>query len=81
MIRSEQLRMARAGLGWTLSELARRSGVNPNTISRFEGGAQILSGKLAKLEESLEKEGVRFLNEPAGFGVILPVKKSTKSRR
>ena len=45
--------MARAGLGWKLEDLGRRSGVNLNTISRFEAGKDILSGSLHQMELAL----------------------------
>ena len=32
----KQCRMARVGLGWTVQQLSELSGVNKNTISRFE---------------------------------------------
>ena len=38
MITREQLRMARAALGWNVIETAERSGVAPNTITRYENG-------------------------------------------
>jgi transcriptional regulator with XRE-family HTH domain len=33
---SKQCRMARVGLEWTVQQLSEASGVNKNTISRFE---------------------------------------------
>jgi transcriptional regulator with XRE-family HTH domain len=68
--------MARAGLGWTLKELADRAGVNLNTLSRYEAGREVLSGTIEKIEKVLEAEGVIFLFEDAtqGPGVRLPRK-------
>ena len=71
MITPEQLRMARAGLGWTLGELAKRAGVNPNTLSRYESGRDILSGTLRKAEEALRAAGIVFTDTEAGLGVVM----------
>ena len=62
-MRPVHLRMARAALGWTLKELADKAGVNMNTISRYEAGAEILSGTMEKLEQVLRAEGVVFIDE------------------
>src|ERR1700676_2247517 len=68
LIGSTHLRMARAGLGWTLVDLSNRSGVNPNTISRFESGRGILSSKLARLEAALRTAGIVFIDEADALG-------------
>ena len=72
MITSAHMRMARAGLGWNLQNLAERSGVNPNTISRFEGGKDIMSSKLRQLEAVLLQAGVEFIEEAGVIGVRVP---------
>jgi len=69
MITSAHMRMARAGLGWNLQVLAERSGVNPNTISRFEGGKDIMSSKLRRLEAVLLQAGVEFIDDAEAIGV------------
>jgi transcriptional regulator with XRE-family HTH domain len=73
MIGAQHLRMARAGLGWTLIDLAKRSGVNPNTISRYEGGQEGLSGKLRKLEAALKAGGVVFGEDGKTVTVQVPL--------
>jgi transcriptional regulator with XRE-family HTH domain len=72
MITSQHLRMARAGLGWTLRDLADRADVNPNTISRYEAGRDVLSGTLRKVEDTLKAAGVVFVDDEAGPGVRVP---------
>ena len=72
MISPRQVRMARAGLGWTLAELARRGHVNPNTLSRYEAGRDVLSGTVRKMEGVLKEAGVEFIDEPDKEGVSLP---------
>ena len=69
MITPAHMRMARAGLGWNLQALAERSRINPNTISRFEVGKDIMSSKLRHLEEVLVQAGVEFIDEGDAIGV------------
>ena len=72
MMTPRHLRMARAGLGWSLATLAKRAGVNPNTLSRYEGGREVLSRTLRKVEQTLRSEGVIFIEDETGDGVRLP---------
>jgi DNA-binding XRE family transcriptional regulator len=73
----EQVRMARAALGWTVRELAERAGVHPNTISNFEVGRY--AGELQTLvsiQRALETAGVSFVEENGeGPGVRLRKRK------
>ena len=39
MITRLQVRMARTALGWGVRDLARKAGVSPTTVTRFENGA------------------------------------------
>lgn len=71
MMRPIHLRMARAALDWTVRELAMRSGVNKNTISRYEAGKEIMSGSLKELERVLIEHGIKFIDEPDRFGVYV----------
>lgn len=63
-VSGEQIRMARAALGWGVRDLAAKAGTTPNTISRIEGGGDALAGTLDKIETALETAGVTFI--PAG---------------
>ena len=84
MITPQQLRMARAGLGWTLADLARKADVNPNTLSRYEGGKDVLSGVLRKTETALRAAGVAFADENKTVSVRVPLmerQKKSKRRR
>ena len=74
MIHPEHMRMARAGLGWTLNDLAEKAGVNPNTISRFEMGRDVMAGTLRKAERALQEAGVVFIDDASGRGVLLTSK-------
>lgn len=72
MISAQQLRMARAGLGWTLVDLAEKASVNPNTISRYEGGRDILASKVRKIEGALREAGIQFSDDSASVSVQVP---------
>lgn len=72
MITPQQMRMARAGLGWNLGELAARADVNPNTISRYESGKDLLASKLRRLQEALEAAGASFSDDQGCVKVQIP---------
>ncbi|MEM6944126.1 MAG: helix-turn-helix transcriptional regulator [Pseudomonadota bacterium] len=63
MLVRQQIAGARALLGWTRQNLSERSGVSLRTIARYESGeGDITTMKLAKLEDTLLSEGIRFVN-------------------
>lgn len=68
MLDAVQVRMARAGLGLSVRELAERSGVADSTILRFETGkGAILTTNMARIQKALEEAGVLFLPaDPTG---------------
>jgi transcriptional regulator with XRE-family HTH domain len=66
MITKEQVKMARAALGWGVRELAEKTGVTANTISRFENGADAMGGTLAKIERVLIEAGLELIPENGG---------------
>lgn len=75
MLVAPQIRMARAALGFSVRELAERSGVADSTILRFETGrGSILAANLNRLQLALEEAGVVFIPADAsgGPGVRLP---------
>jgi transcriptional regulator with XRE-family HTH domain len=61
-----QLRAARALLGMDQAELAKRAGVDINTVRNLEGrGPDPLGGRvdtLRKVQGALERAGIEFLN-------------------
>lgn len=72
MIIPAQIRMARAALGISVRELAKKAGVADSTILRFEtgkGGMQ--ASTLDKIQSTFEREGLVFLStdEAGGSGV------------
>ena len=69
-----QCRMARAGLDWTLDDLALASGVARRTIAKFEKGGNVLPEKVETLRATLVAAGVEFINGGKSVGVKVPRK-------
>jgi transcriptional regulator with XRE-family HTH domain len=73
----EQIRAARALLGWTAAELAERSGVSYPTVQRMDAARGMVSGRHETVEairKALEAGGVQFLESgqvAVGPGVAL----------
>jgi transcriptional regulator with XRE-family HTH domain len=62
-ISPNQARTARRWVGWTMAELADKSGVSIATISRFENGKRIPSIiNVSRISKTLEAAGVEFTN-------------------
>lgn len=62
----EQCRMARAGLGLSVRELADRAQVSTNTISRLEAGEELKPRTMEAIQRALEVAGVEFIAENGG---------------
>jgi transcriptional regulator with XRE-family HTH domain len=63
MLLARQCKMARAALGWTVRDLAARSGVSHDTIVRLEGGGPALKETtIAKVQAAFEAVGIEFTN-------------------
>lgn len=73
----EQIKAARALLGWTASDLAERSGISYPTIQRLDATKGPVGGRHETVEavrKALEAGGVQFLETghvTAGPGVAL----------
>ena len=66
-----QCRMARAGLGWSLDELATAACVNRKTILRFEKGETTPRGANAEaIRRAFEAAGARFVDDGEFVGVL-----------
>lgn len=81
---SEQLRAARAALGWTQKQLSDASGVGTEGIKRIEGIRGPIAGRAATisaLQSALEAAGVVFIPSnggPAGVRYELPTTDETE---
>ena len=75
MLTPAQLRAARALIGWTRDDLAKKAGVASVTVKGFEYlGADSKISTLQKMRRALEAAGVQFIDdegEAGGPGVRL----------
>jgi len=76
MINGLQIKLARTAVGWGVRDLAEKSGVSFNTVSRFENGSGVQSRTIQALQSTLEDVGIIFIEEGAqslegGAGVRL----------
>ncbi len=65
IIKPEQVKMARAALGWGVKELSERADVGINTITRYEKRGDIKVSTLNKIVDTLS-EHVQFIPENGG---------------
>ena len=64
----EHSRAARAWLGWSQDELARRANVSVNTVRNFERGQRPLhSNSVTAMKQAFETAGVRLLFDRRGI--------------
>lgn len=64
MVTSEQIKMARAALGWSVEKLAQESVVGVRTIHRIEaqgGLPNATSGNLKLIRDTLQAAGIEFV--------------------
>ena len=75
MVTSEQIKMARAALGWSIDTLAKRSEVGVRTINRIEaqnGLPKATTANLKIIRLTLEQAGIEFIGSAdEGPGVRL----------
>ena len=64
----DQLRAARALLGWSQSELAARAGLSLPTVKRLEGafGPRVSDDAQIKMQKAIEAAGIEFIEENGG---------------
>ena len=58
----QQCRMARAGLRWTIDDLAREAELGRATVARFESGKSIDDVSVQKLKLAFAKRRVKFVD-------------------
>ena len=73
-------RMARAGLGWGIRDLARAAKVSLDTVVRFERGEVLRERTVEALQRAFEVAGVEFTNGDRP-GLRLPNRSAYSSRR
>lgn len=66
MVTSAQIRAARGLLNWTVRDLAERSGVHRNTVTRIETDATAPGHSISAMQAALEAAGVEFIPENGG---------------
>ena len=75
---SAQIRAARALLGWSQDQLARRAGVGLATLQRIEQNKGIVKGNFStvlKIQKALERADIHFIEDDFGqIGVRLDSK-------
>ena len=70
----EQVRAARAFLGWTQFDLGKSAGLSLQTIRNFETSRFPLSpASVAAMRKAFKKAGVEFLKRGKRIGVTIPV--------
>ena len=75
LVSSNQIRMARAALGWSLKELSVHCSVSARTLHRLEaegGFEKITQANLKLIKQTLEAHGIEFIgSEEEGPGIRL----------
>jgi ribosome-binding protein aMBF1 (putative translation factor) len=64
--------MARAGLDWSVKELATRARVGEATIRRFEHGHATITATAEAISRALQAAGCEFFTESGYVGVQAP---------
>ena len=67
IITGTQIRMARAAVGWSLAELAAKSGLSEKTIRRLEADEDPVNTTiktLSAIKLALEAAGIEFIGTP-----------------
>ena len=83
MLRSAQIRAARALLGWRQEDLSRASGVGTATIYRIEKSDETITGyasTLIRIQAAFEQAGIEFIenDDSGGFGLRFSKKKKKR---
>lgn len=71
LITSRQVRMARAALGWSAPDLAKKAGVSRNTVLRFENTEETHLSTVTALQTALEAAGIEFVWKDGKQGVLI----------
>ncbi|MFD2058250.1 multiprotein-bridging factor 1 family protein [Mesorhizobium calcicola] len=66
--------MARVALGWGTRDLARKAGVSPDTVARFERGEDLKDSTLATIRATSKQRGSNSCQTPEmaqAYGICL----------
>lgn len=66
---SEQCRVARAMLGWSIKQLSREVRVAQRTISEFEMNGQARPETLSRIRSIFVTNGIEFIEDDDGVGL------------
>jgi ribosome-binding protein aMBF1 (putative translation factor) len=68
----EQCRAARAWIGWSMDDLAKRAHLSASTVRDFEAGRrEPIFNNLRAIKFALEAEGIAFLENPDGVARVI----------
>lgn len=68
----EQCRMARAGLRWSVEDLATKSKLAKNTVLAFELGRSVRDRSINCMRTAFEAAGAKLIEVKKTSGVLLP---------
>jgi len=74
---SAQIRAARALLGWSQENLARRAGIGLATLRRMEQVEGMVKGNFStvvKIQKALQQAGIHFTEDGGEIGVSLKMR-------
>ena len=74
-----QILISSAKLKWSVRDLAAKSGITANTISRIENGSDAKASTLNAIRTALEEGGVKFIEKNGGGVGVRSAKKHVKS--
>jgi transcriptional regulator with XRE-family HTH domain len=81
MMSPEQCRAARAWLGWTQQELARRARVGLSTVKDFEkGDRKPIVATADAMQRAIETAGIRLLFDQADAAIGIATRDADASR-
>lgn len=66
-----QCKMARAGLDWSVGDLAKKAGVGDAIVTRFETDGTVSPEDLGRLFDALEHGGAMFTAQDEKLGVTV----------
>jgi ribosome-binding protein aMBF1 (putative translation factor) len=83
MLSSQQIRAARALLGWDQGTLAEKAGVSVITVKRLEAASgdklHARFETVMKIKNAVEREGIEFVRGQGRIGVVHLQKQRTKA--